>query len=170
LKETTSMTQSPATATFLTRQAYERLQAELAELEGPGRVEVVARIEAARSEGDLRENGGYHAAKEEQGKLEARIRQLTLLLREAVVGEAAGFDGTAGPGTVVTVRFAGDRDSERFLVGSREDTSVDIDVFSPQSPIGQAVTGRRAGDTVSYDTPAGKTVSLEIIEVEAYHG
>jgi transcription elongation factor GreA len=155
-------------STFLTQAAFDRLSAELADLEGPQRAAVVERIETAREEGDLKENGGYHAAKEEQGKLEARIRQLQQLLRSAVVGEAAAFDGTAGPGTVVTVRYAGDEDTEKFLVGSREESAADIDVFSPQSPIGQAVTGRRAGETVSYQTPNGKTISVEIVEVTAW--
>src|SRR3954470_21891646 len=94
--------------TWLTQEAYDRLKAELAELSGPARAEVVQRISSAREEGDLRENGGYHAAKDEQGKLEARIRQLTQLLREAKDGEAPTAAGIAGPGMVVTVKFQGD--------------------------------------------------------------
>jgi transcription elongation factor GreA len=164
------MSQLDPVTTFLTQEAFDRLQAELAELEGPTRAAVVDRIETAREEGDLKENGGYHAAKEEQGKLEARIRQLTLLLRSAAVGSATADDGTAGPGTIVTVRFAGDTGTEKFLVGSREESAVDVDVYSPQSPIGQAVTGHRAGDSVSYVTPAGKTIGLEILDVAALHG
>jgi len=158
------------TTTFLTQEAFDRLRAELADLEGPRREEIVARIEAAREEGDLKENGGYHAAKDEQGKIEARIRQLNQLLRSAEVGEAAGaHSGVAGPGTVVTVRFAGDSEPERFLVGSRE-TSADagLEAYSPQSPIGSAVTGHRAGETVTYRAPAGREMELEILAVAAY--
>jgi transcription elongation factor GreA len=166
------MTQSSSTATFLTRDAFERLQAELADLENNERPAVVARIEAARQEGDLRENGGYHAAKEEQGKLEARIRELTVLLRDAVVGEAPHFEGKAAPGTVLTVRFEGADEDERFLLGSREvaDEGAELDVFSPQSPIGEAVTGHGAGDTVAYKAPNGKEIKLTITAVEPYHG
>ena len=159
------------TATFLTQEAYDRLQAELTELQGPRREDIVAKIGAAREEGDLKENGGYHAAKDEQGKIEGRITQLIELLRDAVVGEADGADdGIGGPGKVVTVKFAGDDDTEKFLVGSREAAGGDLQAYSPQSPIGSAVTGHKAGETVSYKTPAGKTLSLEIVEVAAHHG
>jgi transcription elongation factor GreA len=158
-----------ASRVWLTQEAYDRLQAELGHLSGPGREEISAKIEAAREEGDLRENGGYHAAKEEQGKQEARIRQLTQLLRDAQVGEAPLSDGKAGPGMVVTVRFAGDSDTERFLIGSREDSPA-IEVYSARSPVGAAVTGHAAGDTVTYQTPTGRTMSLEIVAVEPYHG
>src|SRR5919112_798537 len=106
--------------TWLTQEAYDRLSGELEEAKGPRRAEIVARIEAAREEGDLRENGGYHAAKDEQGKLEARIRQLTQLLRDAKVGQAPPDDGIAEPGMVVEVRYD-DGEVERFLIGSRED-------------------------------------------------
>ena len=82
---------SEATQTiWLTQDAYDKLQGELEQLSGPGRADVTAKIAAARDEGDLRENGGYHAAREEQGKQEARIRQLKDMLRRAEVGEAAG--------------------------------------------------------------------------------
>jgi len=164
------MTQSSPAATFLTQDAFERLQAELADLEANQRPAVVARIEAAREEGDLRENGGYHAAKEEQGKLEARIRELTVLLRDAVVGEAPDFDGKAGPGTVLKVRFEGDDEDSSFLLGSREAADGDLEVFSPQSPIGEAVTGHGAGETVAYKAPSGKEIKLTIVAVEPFHG
>ena len=163
------MTQSSPTATFLTQEGYDALRAELTHLETVKRPEIIARIEAAREEGDLKENGGYHAAKEEQGKDEGRIRQLTELLRDAVVGEAPAFDGTAGPGTVLTVRFAGEDEDEKFLIGAREGAPEGMTVYSPQSPIGEAVTGRSAGESVEYTTPAGKAMTVEIKAVEAYH-
>ncbi|HMA45597.1 MAG TPA: transcription elongation factor GreA [Frankiaceae bacterium] len=153
---------------WLTREAYDRLQAELDHLSGPGRAEITARIEAARAEGDLRENGGYHAAKEEQGKQEARIRQLTELLRNARVGEPPPFDGRTGPGTVVEVRFPGEDTTERFLIGSREDSPASLEVYSPQSPLGRAVTGHGPGETVSYTLPNGRSVSVTIVSVEPY--
>ena len=106
------------TASYLTQEAFDRLKAELAQLSGEGRAEIAKKIEAAREEGDLRENGGYHAAKEEQGKIEARIRQLTQLLHNAKVGAQPADDGVVEPGMVVTVDLLGD--DLTFLLGSRE--------------------------------------------------
>ncbi len=136
------MSETATTASYLTKDAYERLQAELRELSGPGRTEIAKRIEAAREEGDLKENGGYHAAKEEQGKMEARIRQLTQILNTSVVGEAPADDGVAEPGMVVTVRMFGDE--EKFLLGSREIAGdSDLDVYSEQSRWARPSTARR---------------------------
>ena len=158
------------TQTWLTQDAHDRLQAELAEMEGPGRETVVSRIQAAREEGDLKENGGYHAAKEEQGKLEARIRQLTALLRDAKVGEAPVDTDRARAGTVVTIRFDGDDDDEKFLLGSREEHIEGLQIYSPSSPIGVAVLGHGAGDLVSYQTPRGATMKVTVVKVEVFHG
>src|SRR5436189_1481748 len=109
---------SSTVTTWLTQEAYDRLKGEYEYLTGEGRTSISKKIEAARQEGDLKENGGYHAAKEEQGKIEARIRQLTVLLRDAQVGEAPADDGIVEPGMVVVARIAGDE--ETFLLGSRE--------------------------------------------------
>jgi len=159
------------TQTWLTQEAYDRLSAELEDAKGPRRADIVSKIEAARDEGDLKENGGYHAAKDEQGKLEARIRQLTQLLRDATVGEAPTTAGVAGPGMVVEVRFAGDTDTERFLIGSREDnTHEDVEVYSAQSPLGLALTGAKLGDTVTYTLPNGKQMQVELVTAEPYAG
>ena len=157
--------------TWLTQEAFDRLKAELEHLTGPARSEISARIGAARAEGDLRENGGYHAAKEEQGKMEARIRQLTQLLRDAKVGEPpAAQSGEAGPGMVVTVRFS-DGDEETFLIGSREEAAVtDITVYSAQSPLGVALTGAKPGESVTYAAPNGRDITLELIDVKPYSG
>ncbi len=155
---------------WLTQEAYDRLKAEYDHLAGPGRKEITARIEAAREEGDLKENGGYHAAKEEQGKQESRIRQLEQLLRAATVGETPPSDGKAGPGMVVEVRFKGDDETTHFVLGSREDHSTSVQVFSPQSPLGQAVTGLGAGDKATYKSPNGREVTVDIISVEPYSG
>jgi transcription elongation factor GreA len=157
--------------TWLTQDAYDRLNAELEELSGPARIEITQRIAAARAEGDLKENGGYHAAKDEQGKMEARIRQLTQLLREAKVGTPPTADaGVAGPGMVVTVRFA-DEDEETFLIGSREEAAVsDLKVFSANSPLGQALTGAKPGESVTYKTPTDKDITVQLIEAKPYVG
>jgi len=157
--------------TWLTQEAYDRLQGELDHLSGPGRAEIVKRIEAAREEGDLKENGGYHAAKEEQGKAEARIRQLKQLLREAKVGEAPTEAGVAGPGMVVTVHFGDDSEKERFLIGSREDSaSGDLEIYSAHSPLGKAITGKRVGDKATYLLPSGKKMTVSVLEIETYTG
>ena len=154
--------------TWLTQEAHDRLSAELEDSTGPRRADIVAKIEAAREEGDLKENGGYHAAKDEQGKLEARIRQLTQLLRDAKVGEAPPDNGIAGPGMVVEVRYE-DGDTERFLIGSREDKAA-VPVYSANSPLGLALTGATAGDSVSYTLPGGGSVTVELVSAQPYTG
>jgi transcription elongation factor GreA len=161
---------SQPTQTWLTQDAYDRLEAELEHLSGPGRVEITARIAAARAEGDLKENGGYHAAKDEQGKMEARIRQLNQILREAKVGTPPSADaGVAGPGMVVTVRFADGGDEETFLIGSREEAAVtNITVYSAQSPLGKSLSGAKPGETMTYAAPNGRQITLELLEVKAY--
>ena len=153
---------------FLTQAAFDRLKAELDDLSGPGRTEIAKKIEAARLEGDLKENGGYHAAKEEQGKMEARIRQLTHLLDHATIGETPADDGVVEPGMVVTVEMFGDE--ETFLLGSREITDDSMHVFSEASPIGAAVNGHEVGDVVTYVAPNGKTIEVKILHTKPYDG
>jgi len=158
---------------WLTQDAFDKLKAELEYLTGRGRVEVAKRIEAARSEGDLSENGGYHAAKDEQGHQEARIRQLQDLLQRAHVGETPADDGVVAPGMVVTIRFAGDDDTETFLLAARELASygsIDLTVYSPQSPLGSAIDGASVGDTVSYEAPNGRTVNVEVVDATPFSG
>ncbi len=153
--------------TWLTKEAFDRLSAELEHLSGAGRTEIAKRIEIAREEGDLKENGGYHAAKEEQGKIEARIRVLTTLLRSAEVGEAPVSHGVVEPGTVVTADIAGDE--TKFLIGNREIAGgSDLDVYSEKSPLGMAIIGLKVGDSVSYAAPNGRQIPVEIKGVETY--
>jgi len=155
--------------TWLTQEAHDRLQAELEQLSGPARKEIADRIEAAREEGDLKENGGYHAAKDEQGKQEARIRTLESLLKTAKVGEAPASRGIVEPGTVVTAVVAGGE--EVFLLGSREIAAgSDLDVYSEASPLGQAILGLKVGEKSSYEAPNGRAISVEIVNVETYTG
>jgi transcription elongation factor GreA len=154
--------------TWLTQEAYDRLKAELDHLSGPGRVEIANKINAARDEGDLRENGGYHAAKEEQGKQEARINQIQHILQNAKVGEPPRTDGVVGPGMTVTVRFDGDDEEVTFLLASREESGSPIDVYSPRSPLGSAISGKKVGETATYTMPNGRAASVEILEAVPY--
>jgi transcription elongation factor GreA len=159
---------------WLTQDGYDQLKSELEHLKGPARAEITQRISEARDEGDLKENGGYHAAKDEQGKIEARIRQLEDMLRRARVGETPKAGGKVEPGMKVSIKFAGDDDVETFLLGSREllalDASVDIDVYSPQSPLGSAILGKKKGDKATYEAPNGKDVTVEIVAAEPFTG
>lgn len=169
------MTQSSEqNVVWLTQEAFEKLQIELDTLRGPVRSEIISRISAARDEGDLKENGGYHAAREEQGKTEARIRQLEDMLRRAEVGETPPDDGVVEPGMKVTTRFVGDSETETetFLLGAREmaETTEDLQVFSPQSPLGSAIIGFRRGQTVTYRAPKGKDLQVEIVDAVPYQG
>jgi transcription elongation factor GreA len=154
--------------TWLTQESYDRLSAELAELEGPARLDIAKKIEMAREEGDLKENGGYHAAKDEQGKIEARIRQLTQLLRQATVGEPPAASGVVEIGTVVTAKIAGDPTT--FLLGSREIADDDLDVYPATSALGEAILGLKVGEKTSYTAPSGKEIAVEITKVETYRG
>lgn len=150
----------------LSRATYERLKAELEELTGEGRIDIAHKIEAARALGDLSENGDYHAAKEQQGKMEARIRQIRGVLEDAVVVDVSATDTSkVVVGTVVTLRFEGDEDTERFLVGSIEERHDDLEVLSPGSPLGQAVVGASAGQHRSYAVN-GNELGIEIVSIE----
>lgn len=164
------MSETATDVVWLTQEAYDNLEAELNELRTVGREEVSARIAAAREEGDLSENGGYHAAREEQGQMEGRIRQLEDLLRRAQVGEPEGAADEVGPGKIITVAYDGDDDdTDTFLLGSREvlgtDDSVEYAVFSPQSPMGSAIIGAKIGDEVRYTAPNGKELMVVIKKV-----
>ena len=149
--------------TYLTPEAYERLSSELNELKTEGRERVSQAIGTAREHGDIRENADYDAAKNEQGMMEARIRQLEQLLSSAVVGEAAA-SGVAGPGTVVRLEIAGEE--ETYFLGSREEAIDGMDVLSVQSALGQAVSGRKVGDEFSYVTPTGRELPVKLLKAE----
>jgi len=155
-------------STWLTQESFDRLSAELIERSGPMRSEITKKIELAREEGDLKENGGYHAAREEQGKNEARVRQLKQMLENAQIGTPPSDTGTIAIGHVVTVEFV-DGDSERFWLVSREEAvHSTMDVYSPDSPLGNAVIGKKQGDTSSFELPNGKEITIAIKKVEIY--
>ncbi|MBW3610782.1 MAG: GreA/GreB family elongation factor [Actinomycetota bacterium] len=148
----------------LSRATYERLRAELENLTGEGRIDIAHKIEAARALGDLSENGDYHAAKEQQGKMEARIRQISGVLQDAVVVDATDTT-TVVVGTVVELRFGGDLDTERFLVGNIEERHDDLEVLSPGSPLGQAIVGAAVGEHRTYEVN-GNQLGIEIVSIE----
>ena len=149
----------------LTRNAHQRLTEELAYLEGDGRTKVIEAIATARAHGDLSENAEYHAAREQQGMQEARVRQLRHMLENAEIIEAED-DGVVTPGKLVTIRHKGDAEAETYQIGLREEKGGGHDILTPDSPLGKALVGHAAGETVSADVPAG-TLTVEILEVRA---
>lgn len=155
--------------TWLTQEAYDRLKAELDQLVNVERAAIAKKIQEAREEGDLKENGGYHAAKEEQGTIEARIARLTQILKDSVVGEAPESSDTVTQGMVITVELNG-RETE-FLLGSAEMAdNTDLTVYSPDSPLGTAIMDVKIGETVEYKAPTGKTFTVKIIAVKHFNG
>jgi transcription elongation factor GreA len=168
------MSENVQQAIWLTQDAYDKLKSELEYLSGPGRAEISQKIGDARSEGDLKENGGYHAAREEQGQQEARIRQLEDMLRRAEVGDTPTNADEVAPGLRVTIAFDGDEsDTDTFVLGSREllglDEAVDAtNVYSPQSPLGTAILGKKKGDAVTYAAPNGRPINVTVVKVEAF--
>jgi transcription elongation factor GreA len=155
---------------WLTRETYDRLKAELDHLSGPGRADIAKKIEAARDEGDLSENSGYHAAKDEQGQMEARIITLQHILANARVGSPPHTEGVVGPGMTVKVRFIEDDEEVTFLLASREESGAPIDVYSPRSPLGAAIMGKKVGERATYSLPNGRTTTVEIVDAVAYTG
>jgi transcription elongation factor GreA len=151
----------------LTQATFDRLKEEHGHLTTVWRIDIAKRIEAARELGDLKENGDYHAAKEEQGQTEARIRDIEAMIERAEIVEGGSDDGTVAAGSVVAIRYEGDDDAERFLIGSIEEKGGDLDVLTPGSPLGRALMGARVGDWVEFDSPTGVPLKVEIIEIEA---
>ncbi len=161
---------------LLTPEAYERLKQELADLIIIGRPDIAKRIQEAREEGDLKENGGYHAAKEEQGKIESRINRLGNILALADIGEADATDGIVKQGLLVTCNLNGKETefylgSQELFEGTKHQGKIDdgdFNVYSPDSPIGRVISGKKVGVTVGYKTPNGKEISVEIIKLENF--
>ncbi|MFT4262064.1 MAG: transcription elongation factor GreA [Nocardioides sp.] len=161
-----------AEVVWLSKSAYDRLTAKLEDMKGPQREKIVAEISAARDEGDLKENGGYHAAREAQGRLEGEILQLEAMLRQVDTSEPTD-NGVVGPGTVVTFKFEGDDDdeAETRLIASIEMTEYadGLEISSPQSPVGGALIGASAGDVVTFEGPRGP-LKVEVLKVARFAG
>jgi transcription elongation factor GreA len=153
--------------TELSQDTFDRLQTELEDLRTRGRIDIARHIEAARALGDLSENGDYHAAKDAQGKMESRIRQLEAMLADVVIVDTtSAAAGEVSTGMVVSLQYVGDDDVERYLIGSIEERREGVAVVSPNSPLGQALMGKKAGDRVSYQAPSGP-LEVQIVEVGA---
>jgi transcription elongation factor GreA len=150
-------------ASWLTQEAYDRLAEELETLINVGRADIAKRIQEAREEGDLKENGGYHAAKEEQGKIEARINRIEQILSTAQVGDAPKAHGVVEQGLVITVNLNGTE--KKFLLGSAEISDDSVEVYSPDSPIGSAILGKKVGDDLEVFLPNGKAIKVKILGV-----
>lgn len=150
-------------ASWLTQEAYDRLAEELDTLINVGRADIAKRIQEAREEGDLKENGGYHAAKEEQGKIEARINRIEQILATAQVGDAPKAHGVVEQGLVITVNLNGSK--KKFLLGSAEISDDSVEVYSPDSPIGSAILGKKVGDDLEVFLPNGKAIKVKILGV-----
>jgi transcription elongation factor GreA len=152
------------TQSHLSRSALERLHAELEERAGPTRRAISERIEQAREHGDLRENAEYHAAKNEQGLNEARIRQLEQMLRDVVVVEVSDAEVVAH-GTVVTIHIEGDDEPQEYLIGSIEERHETYEVLSTSSALGQELLGKRSGEESEYTTPRGKPLTVKVVSI-----
>jgi transcription elongation factor GreA len=148
----------------LSQAAYDRIKAEHDDLVTRGRIEIARKIEAARELGDLSENGDYHAAKEEQGKMAGRILHLENLLENAVIVDNTDHDEVQ-PGVIVGIRYEGDEAVERYLLGSIEERHEDVEVMSPGSALGQALIGGKIGEVISYETPTGAQLRVEIVSI-----
>lgn len=153
-----------ASEQHLSQTAYDRLKAEHEELTTVGRIEIARKIQAARELGDLKENGDYHAAKEEQGKMEGRIAHLASLLENATIIEATG-EGAVVAGCVVSISYEGDDEVERYLLGSIEERHDDLEVISPGSPLGSALMGHAVDDVVGYEAPGG-ILKVRVVSIE----
>jgi transcription elongation factor GreA len=160
------MSNSP---TWLTQEAYDRLKAELEQLLNVERQAIAKKIQEAREEGDLKENGGYHAAKDQQGIIEARIARINQILANSVVGESQEVSDKVAQGMVITIEL-GEKKME-FLLGSAEMAeNTDLTVYSPDSPMGNAIMGAKIGETVSYTAPTGKLLTVKIVAVSHFEG
>ncbi len=146
---------------------FDRLSAELEELTTTARIDIARKIQAARELGDLSENGDYHAAKEEQGKMEARIGHLAALIEKAEIIDDSGPLDAVVQGCVVAITYEGDDEAERYLIGSIEEKGTDVEVLTPGSPLGQALLGSKVGDWVEFESPTGAVLKVEVVEIEA---
>ncbi len=146
---------------FVSPQTLERMRQELEDLTGPGREEMSVRLLRARELGDLKENAEYHAAKDAQGLMEARIRQLEHTISKAVVREVSTNADEVGPGLIVTVKDQ--YGTEDYLIADSMEEKVDgASTVTPSSPMARALAGKKLGETATVEAPRG-SFSVEIV-------
>jgi transcription elongation factor GreA len=155
-----------AEAQQLSQAAYDRLRTEYDALTTRGRIDIARKIESARELGDLSENGDYHAAEEEKGKMEGRILHIGRILEDAIVVDVEGGGDSVGTGAIVSIVFDGDDEVEKYLVGSIEEQRDDVIVVSPGSPMGEVLLGASVGDSVEYEAPTGALIKIKVVEIE----
>jgi transcription elongation factor GreA len=154
----------------LTQAAYDRLQAELDEKTTVGRKDIAERLQRARELGDLSENAEYHSVREQQGIMEARIREIQHILENATIVAVPTDTDKCVPGTIVTIRPKGGGEEDRYLfAASKQERAPDCLTVTTASPLGAALLGKAVGDVTSYEAPGGK-FSVEVVKIEAWNG
>ena len=149
----------------LSQAAFDRLNEEYSLLTTTGRIDIARKIETARELGDLSENGDYHAAKEEQGKMEGRIAHISSILENAEIVDDTASGNSVREGSIVSIQYVGDDEVERYLVGSIEERIDDAEVASPTSPLGEALLGNEIGQVVKYEAPGG-LLEVKIVAID----
>ncbi len=141
----------------ITQETLDKLREEYHHLTTVGRTEIARVIESARLLGDLSENGDYHAAKDEQGKMESRIRQIDNVIRNHELVARDENAQVAQHASIVQIVYEGDADEDfqEFFLGSIEEKPEGVLVASPTSPLGSALLGHAIGDLVEYEAPSG---------------
>lgn len=155
---------------YITPEMKAKLEAELQQLID-NRPVIAAEINERREEGDLKENAGYDAAREQQDQEEARIKQISEILSNSTTERTGIVEGVAHIGSVVHVYYNGDKeDRETFLIGTRAASTgnADLETYSEQSPLGAAVVGAAEGETRTYTAPNGREISVTIVKAEPY--
>lgn len=150
-------------ADYITSEKRAELEAELADLKGPKRKELLEALQYAKSLGDLSENAEYHQAREEQGKLEARIQKIDQILQTSLTVKGGGSD-IVEVGSKVVVQKEGTQEEKNYVIVGSEEADMANGKISNRSPFGSALFGKKKGDKITFETPGG-TVNYKIVNV-----
>ncbi|KKR78508.1 MAG: Transcription elongation factor GreA [Candidatus Nomurabacteria bacterium GW2011_GWA2_40_9] len=148
---------------YITEEKKKELTLELADLKGPKRKEIIEALEYAKSLGDLSENAEYHQAREDQGKIEARIQSIEQILQNSKVVIPAGGD-VIEVGSKLVVRKEDSKEELKYVIVGYQEANITEGKISNRSPFGQALYGKKKGDSISFETPRG-IVNYKIISV-----
>jgi len=148
---------------YITAEKKKALEVELEELKGPKRKEILAALEYAKSLGDLSENAEYHQTREDQGKLEERIKRIEQILLSSEVVKGGGGD-IIEIGSNVVVQKEGTEDKKSYQIVGSEEADMALGKISNRSPFGEALFGKKKGEIISFKTPSGE-VNYKIINV-----